>query len=70
MPSHLQLRAKLAGATRHGHDQAELDAIRADLRTANTEAAIERLLADAPPLSAEQRLRLASILLGPAEVAS
>lgn len=54
-------RARLAAATRH-HPEVDTDDMRRDLRTAVAEQYITRLVAAAPPLTDEQRERLAALL--------
>ena len=56
-------RARLAGTLRH-NPAADTTELRRDLRAARGEDYIRRLVAAAPPLSAEQRARIAVILLG------
>jgi hypothetical protein len=58
-------KAKLAGLVAH-RDPADPDikAARAGLAAANAEAAVRRVADTFPPLTADQRARLAVILLG------
>jgi hypothetical protein len=59
-------RARLAAAARHHPDDAEvLAAARDRLRAAVAEDYITRIVDTAPPLTAEQRARLAVLLLAP-----
>lgn len=61
-------RARLAGLTKHRPDDATtLDTARRDLKAATAEQYIRRLVDTAPPLTSEQRTRLASLLV-PADV--
>jgi len=59
------LSTRLAARVRHypGADHTEL---RAELATAKAEQYLEKLIASAPPLSVEQRARLAALLAPPA----
>ena len=59
----LRARARLAVNTRHhpGRDHSDL---KRDLAAANLEAYIARVVAEAPPLTIEQRRRLAGLLSG------
>jgi len=58
-------RAKLANLIRHRPDDAEAIATaRRDLRAARLEDHVTKVLADAPPLTDEQRSRLSAILRG------
>jgi len=59
-------RARLAARTRWSGktNDPDLDDARRDLRAAAAEGFIRRVVAAAPPLSAEQRARIAVILLG------
>jgi hypothetical protein len=60
-------RAKLANARRRG-DHAAAERAARDLRTANLEKAIRAIVDAAPPLTSEQRTRLAELLTsGPGE---
>jgi len=59
--------ARLSNAIQnHGEESAEAQAARLTLRMLTAEAAIRRLVAEAPPLPEAARQRLASILLHPA----
>lgn len=55
-------RARLAVQTRHGADEQTLAELRRDLRAARLAEAIEKTVAELPPLTDEQRARLASLL--------
>jgi hypothetical protein len=61
----LQLRGRLANAHRRG-DEATILEIRRDLAAAKLEQYIERVVSEAPPLTDEQRDRLAGLLNGAA----
>lgn len=54
-------RSRLGVATRTGNNEAAREA-RRDLAAAKLESYIQRTVADAPPLTAEQRARIASLL--------
>lgn len=58
-----QARARLAAKTRHNPDGDHTEA-RRDLAAANLEAYVRRVVATAPPLTNEQRERLAVLLTG------
>ncbi len=59
-------RNKLAGTARQrGSDHPDVEVVRAELREVNAQAAVEKIVADWPPLSAETRAKLATILLAP-----
>lgn len=63
--SALSERARLAAITRHHPNRADLKgAVRRDLAAANLESYIRRTVAAAPPLTGEQRDRLAVLLRG------
>ncbi len=56
-------RARVAHATRfHGPDAPQTALARRDLRAANLEAAIRRAVAEAPPLTRDQKARLRALL--------
>ena len=56
-------RAKVAGLSRdRASDDPELVDARRDLRAAKLEAHVQKVLADAPPLTPEQRDRIATLL--------
>ncbi|MFC4693509.1 hypothetical protein [Geodermatophilus arenarius] len=56
-------RARVAHATRfHGPDAPQTALARRDLRAANLEAAIRRAVAEAPPLTGQQKARLRALL--------
>jgi hypothetical protein len=58
-------RARVAHAVRyHGPDAPEVADARRDLAAANLAAYIEKTVSNAPPLTAEQRDRLALLLRG------
>lgn len=61
IPTITKSRSRLGVATKAGDAEAATEA-RKDLAAAKIAAYIERTLAEAPPLSAEQRSQLASIL--------
>lgn len=59
-------RARLAATIRHTPDAAAtINQYRADLKVAGAEDYIRHLVDSAPPLTAEQRDRLAVLLRGP-----
>ena len=58
-------RARLAVLVREGASPEQVEAARARLREANAEAAVQRVVDSFPPLTDEQRSRLA-LLLAPA----
>lgn len=62
-PQHL--RGRLANAHRRG-DEAVILEVRRDLAAAKLEQYIERVVSEAPPLTDEQRERLAGLLNGAA----
>ena len=55
-------RARLAALTRRGADPERIDQARRDLNEANLAAHIRRIVDGAPPLTDEQRERLALLL--------
>jgi hypothetical protein len=55
-------RARLANATRYGVDPDTLAELRRDLRAARLAEAIEQAVSVEPPLTSEQRVRLARLL--------
>lgn len=57
----LKARSLLGNATRRGDDEATNEA-RRDLAAAKIAAYVEKVVADAPPLTDEQRDRLSSII--------
>lgn len=60
-------RNRLNSLQRHrGPHHPDSEAARRDLRAAKAEAVIAQLVAAAPPLTAEQRMKIAAILLCPA----
>ena len=60
-------RAKLAALSRHHSGDTEaIDQARRDLRAARLEDHVSKVLAEAPPFTAEQRRRLAALLNGAA----
>jgi hypothetical protein len=64
-PEQRRQRARLAAVTRHHPDQPELDAdARRDLKAANAAHYVRDLVDTWPPLTAEQRGRLAALLTG------
>lgn len=65
-PQRVQARARHNGLkSRRGADAPETLAARAELRALAAEEFIRRTLAAAPPLTAEQRIRLATLLFAP-----
>lgn len=66
MPTDPQLaRNRLAALTRHhGPHDPRTDAARSELAEAKLADAIAKVVASAPPLTAEQRNRLATMLMG------
>lgn len=54
-------RARLAAATRH-HPATAHDELRRDLKAANLEEYVQRIVAQAPPLTQEQADRIAGLL--------
>ena len=64
--SALSERARLAAIKRHHPDRLDLAAdAKRNLAAANLEAHIQRIVAQAPPLTEDQRSRLALLLRGP-----
>jgi hypothetical protein len=60
-----QKRAKIAGLSRVlPHDDPKLVEVRRDLKAQRLEEHVAKVVAAAPPLSAEQRDRIAAILRG------
>jgi len=62
-PTIFQARSRLGVAIRSGNKPAETEA-RRDLAAAKIAQYIEKIVAEAPPLSPEQRTRLAGIIQG------
>ena len=60
-PAQSKLRARIAATKRH-HPDADTSELTAELRTATAAEYIRRLVDAAPPLSEEQRARLAALL--------
>lgn len=65
-------RARLAALTRHhpepdSAEEAERERLRANLRLARASRVVQELVAEAPPLTAEQRAHLAALLAAPGE---
>lgn len=58
-----QLRQRIAGRRRHD-PTADVEDLQAEMPAAKIEAYIRRAVASAPPLTAEQRDRLAAIFRG------
>ncbi|WP_155850246.1 hypothetical protein [Arthrobacter sp. Br18] len=56
-------RAKLAAASRH-HPNKDHSQLQRELAAAKLEAYVEKIVADAPPLTTEQRARLAALFTG------
>jgi hypothetical protein len=64
-PEQRRQRARVAAVTRHHPDQPELDAdARRDLKAANAAQYVKDLVDGWPPLTPEQRGRLAALLTG------
>lgn len=61
-----RVRAQIAMATRRG-DADRLSTLRVEFRTCRAEDYLRRVLAEAPPLTDEQRQRLASLLTAGAD---
>jgi hypothetical protein len=59
----LSARSRLALATRRKASQEELDQARAALKAAKLEQAVQRAVADAPPLPDEAARRIVALLL-------
>jgi hypothetical protein len=57
-----RLKGVVGGLARRGADPERLEAARAELRTAAAEVYITKVVDAAPPLSDEQRARLAALL--------
>lgn len=57
-----ELQRKTAVSTRHGRDSEETRALRRDLAAAKLVAYVERVVAEAPPLTNEQLDRIALLL--------
>jgi hypothetical protein len=55
-------RARIAALRRHHGPGADVSEVARDLRAARAEAYLRDLVADDPPLTAEQRVRLAGVL--------
>lgn len=60
----LAARGRLAYASRKGGDPGALEAARREFKEAKLRKAIQEAVASAPPLSPEQRDRLAALLAG------
>jgi hypothetical protein len=58
----LAARNKLANTARHSDDPSKIAKARADLAEAKIADYVEKILAEAPPLTHEQRTRLAELL--------
>lgn len=58
---HLRLRASIAAKKRH-HPDADLSAEQEELRQLTLEAHIAKLVAEAPPLTDEQKSRIRNLL--------
>jgi len=56
-------RSKIARAVRDHHPESEITALRRDLRAERLEEHVRRIVDQAPPLTPEQRSRLAVLLL-------
>jgi len=59
-------RARVAALTRHHARPVEIEAARRDLRAARLELEVQRIVGEAPPLTEDQRRRLARVLAGAA----
>jgi hypothetical protein len=59
------MRAGIARASRRGRDPAEADQLRAEYAALKIEIFIRRVIAEAPPLTEGQRLRLSRLLTAP-----
>jgi aromatic ring hydroxylase len=57
-------RARLAALRRHHGPGADTAEVERDLRAARAEQYVRQLVADEPPLTAEQRVRLVRLLTG------
>jgi len=57
-------RARLAALRRHHGQGADTAEVERDLRAARAEQYVRQLVADEPPLTAEQRVRLVRLLAG------
>jgi len=62
MPTARQAKARLAAHIKHGNVD-EVDDARRELHAAVLEAHVRRIVEAAPPLTAEQRAKIAAILL-------
>jgi hypothetical protein len=60
----VQARNRVAALSKHRPDSQELEDARRDLAEAKLADAIRKVVAAAPPLTAEQRNRLATLLMG------
>lgn len=65
--SRRELRALLGAATRWGHDEDEVERLRAELRAVNIEVRVREVMDGQPLLTAEQADRLCALLRGYAE---
>lgn len=61
-PEVARQRATVAGLIRQGAEPEKIAAARADLRRANLESYVAKLLAQTPPLTAEEKLHLTRLL--------
>jgi hypothetical protein len=61
-----EARNRLGGAIRRGADPDEVETIRAELQRTRTVQYIEQVLAETPPLTAEDKVHLTRLLTGPA----
>ncbi len=61
-PSVTKARSAVATSIRYGHDPARIEAARRDLAEAKLERHIREIVDSAPPLTDEQRSRLALLL--------
>jgi hypothetical protein len=61
----LSQQARVAALSRHHPDDPATEQAAREYRACRVEAHIRKLLAEAPPLSAERRARIAAILFAP-----
>jgi hypothetical protein len=63
-PESARLRARLAALTRHQGAGSDTEEIARDLRASRAEEYLTALISESPSLTADQRNRLALVLLG------
>ena len=63
-PEQNRERARIAAMRRYHPDSPETDELAADFKARRLEEHVQRVVDSAPPLSAEQRERIASVLRG------